>query len=254
MKREIEVWKVSHEGREAQGFPGKPLEDLYEWGLPYSPYNSNKLAFAGDGLLNSSLFESIEEIVVSFYNKDDTCQSQRDWADPLRYEILKRLSGDQYYWYIGYRTCWEMAIFDRYSKILLDMHIPYLRLWSLSELVFVDSGYEIGSGKGVVQKPVFEVKSKDLESFVAEVWPVANPAFSIEGYCMKPNSLEILYSWNKKERTPELFRRVIDECLVLFFTNSHGPRHLHFITNKMKASELADIINLADLIRKARQL
>jgi hypothetical protein len=254
IKKEIEIHQVTHGNRKYFKGPGLPLEDLYYWDTRDAPVNEHELAFAGDNLFASQAFQQIEEIRVSFYGESDDERYREAWADPLRLEILRNLAGKHRRWYIGYKSCWSMAIFDNCSEILLDMHVTGLSVWELSKVAIVDSGYRIGMGKGIVKKPIFEVGNKDLDDFVKQVWQAADPSFSIEGYCLEPGKLDRLRVWDKQQKNDDLFRQVIDECLILFYTYPSEPRHFHFITNKMDTEEMAGIINLEDLQKRAASL
>jgi len=251
--KEVELFKVNHGGREFFDGPGKPLEDLYYWGSG-NPVNNHELAFAGVNLFDSPLLQEVEEITVAFDGESSNSRCREAWADPLRAEILKRLAGKSNCWYIGYRSLWPMQIYDEYSKILLDMHIVRLPMWELSRVAFVDSGYRIGMGKGIVRKPIFEVTNSEINDFVSEVWENANPAFSIEGYCLKLSRLDRIRNWNEEQRTPELFWKIINECFAMFYTDGHEPRELNFITDKMDVDEMAKLINLDELQQMALRL
>lgn len=256
MEKEIEIQclKANLRDRGKYGFPNRPLEDLYEWRFSSSPYNNHALAFAGDGLWDSNLFDDVEEITIVFFGEDEQSFSKEAWANPLRVDILRRLAGEDYSWYIGYRR-YNLDIIDNYSEILLNMHIPRLRRWNLSDVVFVDSGRNLSGRRGVVKKPVFEVKISELDVFVHEVWPKANCYdLSIEGYCMQPGKLDLLREWNERERTPELFKEVMDECLILFHVSQHDHLFFHFITNKMDVNEFSKIIDFTELENRAKKL
>ena len=251
--KKIELWKEMHDKRQASGFPGRPLEDLYVWGLHDSPLNNHELAFAGDDLSSSVLFDDINEFKMTFHGENEESCSSKAWAHSLRANILRRLSGKDYCWYIGYRTESQMYVYDKHSEILLDTDVPRLRMWELSELAFVDSGYRNDTGKGKIIKPIFEVRNIELEVFVAEVWPKASSSFSIEGYCMPHGRLKLLRKWNERERTPELFKEIIDECFILFFTFHDDHRDFHFITNKMDLNEFSARIDFIDLQNRAKE-
>lgn len=252
---EIDWTKTIPRSREGSGFPNRALENLYIWGLPCSPFNNHELAFAGDGLCESNLFDDIAEITVAFYGEDRGCYSRELWANPFRSEILRRLAGEEHCWYIGYRTNY-LGFHDNVSKIWLGMNFfSSLMERNLSDLVFLDSGYHIGFGNGVVKKPVFEVQNHELDGFMDEVWPkVDYAAFSIEGYCMQPGKLELLREWNERERTPELFKEVINECFTLFYSSNYNHRFMQFITNKMDLDEFSRIIDFSDLQNQAKKL
>lgn len=248
----IEVKKINHLDRKFFNGPGLPLEDLYYWGNGNNPENAYQISFAGDNLCYSLELVDIQEITAMFYGEKVDDRSRESWADPIRAEILRRLAGTTRQWYIGFRSCWPLAIYDEYSKILLDMHITRLPMWEFSEIAIVDSGYRVGFGKGIVKKPILDVKNELLTDFVPEVWGSASPAFSIEGYCLEIGKLSLFRSWNEQPRTSALFKQVLDECLMLFFTFGNEPRHFHFITNKMDTEEMKQVIDLTDLEERAR--
>ena len=85
MEKEIEIQclKANLRDRGKYGFPNRPLEDLYEWRFSSSPYNNHALAFAGDGLWDSNLFDDVEEITIVFFGEDEQSFSKEAWANPL---------------------------------------------------------------------------------------------------------------------------------------------------------------------------
>lgn len=252
--KKFELREEMHDKQQDLGFPGRPLEDLYVWGLPDSPLNNHQFAFAGDDLCSSALFDDIKEFHMTFHVENEEGCGSAAWAHSLRANILTRLSGKDHCWYIGYRTERQMSVYDKHSEVLLDTDVPRLRMWELSELAFVDSGYRNNTGPGKIIKPIFEVRNIELEVFITEVWPKASSSFSIEGYCMPHGRLNLLRKWNKRERTAELFKEVIDECRILFFTSSDDHRDFHFITGKMDLDEFAKTINLNDLHDRVNEM
>jgi len=226
-----------------------PLDVLYSTGSSGMQLNSGMLAFAGDDLNKSSMFYDVRSIWVEFSGEAEL--DREAWADPLRGEMLRRLS-------VGLRKNWcidakgdvglagigsgiqnlDQVVEDQFVRLhkLLSVHITMPLPNSINSF---DRRY------AVEYPPVLVGEAVNL------CWPNAYPGAPIEGYLLPSDGIELLVRWETMPRTPELFREVLDVSDVLFTTVPSEHRHFVFFTSKLEVNRFLDLIDIEQLRKEA---
>lgn len=122
---------------------------------------------------------------------------------------------------------------------------------NLLDFVIVESE-ELYREKGA--RTYVEVPVESIDAVYSRYWSNAWPGYTIQGYQLPARRIDILKDWNLQERDQHLFRRVIDETRILFYTFPAENRHFVFLTNKFDYDQLDRMINLDNLKGMAKEI
>ena len=233
-----------------------PLDYLYEY-FPESNRNARNLhdlIFAGDGLDQSKILNDVKMFELRFYGEPDSIHYREEWADPLRADILKSLSSNERSWYLS---------FDGYSPYNLEYRdkvnvspevLDFFSRKEKNHVVFIDSHKRSKTDGKPIKRLFVEVTHEEIESAVKMIWPLAWNPETIQGYNFLANRIDLVKEWESSKKDEKLFRRLLDENEVFFFSYPEEHRHFIFISNKYSSSEFVKKIRLQDLRKKADEL
>jgi len=231
-----------------------PLEDLYYWIKGKEPINLNNLTFAGDGLYRSTLLTDVKTFSLEFDGESEDEMDREAWADPLRADVLKGLTGKDRSWYISFVGDYTEQIIKQDQRKVPEALTSYFAQKDPAEVAIVDSRPPYGYGGGIEKRFFFEVPTHEIDWFVRNIWPAAYQGYPIEGYNFASGKIARLKSWNEKSRDELLFREVIDQTFTIFYTHPEEHLYFAFLTNKLSFSEFTHLIDLEGLKRKAQDL
>jgi hypothetical protein len=210
------------------------------------------LSFAGKHLIESSILDDVRVMELLIYGENDG--GPEDWADPLRAAILARLSTPETEWYL---SC--VGNYVR-SKDPVD-YMPLVRQLQADVFDGREPDYTLvhskrKSGDRGYLRLFIRVPNSYLVRFVTYGWERAIPGDDnpIEGYSMAPGGIERLKEWDRRERDDLLFRDVMDQVQVAFYTVPAEHRSFMFVTNKLTTPEMAQLIDVEGLNRWAWQI
>jgi hypothetical protein len=230
-----------------------PLNGPYSFddGGDYPGYGY--LSFCGHDLDKSPILNDIHVFYLEF--SGETIGHREAWADNLRANVLKKISGDHFSWYLGI-TEYDAALF---SGILLKRQLDKKAAQNLQNpislmTITVDSEIKYGYGKGFIKRVFFEIPGSLIDKVVLNYWPEATQGWPIEGYCMASGQLDLFADWNNRPRDDILCKDVLDQVRLAFYTFPAEHRHFVILTNKMLLEEMVNIIQLKSLQRRARKI
>jgi hypothetical protein len=249
---EVSLWEDQVVRDQTGKITVHPFWGLY--GLSDPPkFSHGYLSFLGDIAVESPLMEEIKVFALEF--KSDPYDDDREsWADPFRIDILKRLGQNHHAWYLSL-IGWMPDKTVRDGFIPLDDHFQ--------ETVFkqegvnftsVSSEKRLGMGEGFWQRTFVEIPNKDLEEFFLKYWDAHSPGYPIEGYNFPAERIDLLKKWDEKPRDVLLFREVLDECFIAFYTEPAENRDLVFVTNKLTMEQFRTLINFEQIENSVKQL
>lgn len=258
-EKQVELFGDEVQIDESGAITHHPLDDLYyHYQDPTrEPVNNNYLTLAGDGLTKTNQFSDVKVFELGFYGEPESDIFREAWADPLRAEILKRLAGAGRSWYITFSAdVTELLIthdeqFEpRASKELYE----YLTGLGPDKTTLLNSPKPYGYGWGSTKRLFFEVPNDDIKWVVEHVWEDDMGGYPIEGYNFKSGKIALLKEWNERPRDAVLFREVLDETYMMFYTTPAENRHFTFVTNKLSLADFERQIDFGDLKRQAAGL
>ncbi len=214
-----------------------PLESLYYHfkDQRLKPANRNQLTFAGDNLMDTNICSEVKVFYLWFSGELEL--DREEWADPLRVETLKRLTGKGRSWYMSFVGDVTERFFLQDGRIVHEELFAYIANKGPDELVILDSPKPYGYGRGSKKRVFFEVQDQDLEWVVKTVWSEACGGYSIEGYNFASGRIDLLKKWNESPRDANLFREVINQTYMTFYTYPAEHRHFAFLTNQLDFSD-----------------
>jgi hypothetical protein len=252
--KNIELFEDEFQQNENGKVIHHPLDSLYYHykNQGKKPANLNHLTFAGDNLTETNIYNDVK--VFDLWFSGELELDREEWADPLRAEILKRLTGDGRSWYISFVGDVTERFFLHDEREVHEELLAYIAKKGSEDLILLDSKVPYGYGNGTKKRIFFEVLNQDLEWIVKTVWSEAYPGYSIEGYNFSSGRIDLLKQWNERSRDAHLFREVIDNSYMMFYTYPEEHRHFTFLTNKLSYFNFEQKINLEELKRRAKDL
>lgn len=222
------------------------------------------LSFSPGDLAKYSLFEDVRVFYLCIWGKAVDNQDDREaWADAIRIEVLRRLMGQHYHWYIGaigwYSNPDGSIDYQPLEEYLQQQALSPESLQSISVRSFPERSGKMVSGEWVWtespgRRTFFEIPLAFLENVAATIWSSASPGNSIEGYLLPPHSLNVLDKWGDAPLDEKLFRQVIDACPVLFSTFPEENIHFVFFTNKWTIGDMQTMLDVPSLQAMAEHL
>ena len=255
-----------------------PLRSLYYFYKDdRDPTNVNELTFAGDNLYRSQILNDVRLFDLIFHGEPPEEVYREEWADPLRTEVLKRLSGNGRSWYISFvndvtRKFVEYKgkpMYRKLSDYFSKEDLKYPAFWEEhksqefidyylqkdpGQIAVLDSGVPHGYGKGFEKRLFFEVPNEEIEQVAGIVWPGAKEVYTIQGYNFPSGRVDLLNQWGTKKWDEYLFREILDETQVFFHTWPQEHCYFRFFTNKFTFDEFQHAIQLDDLQGKAKEI
>lgn len=241
---EVELWEDEVERDETGIVVHHPLNSRYYVILGKDSVSYGHLTFAGHDLDESQILENIKVFYLEFKGEPEEIYDREEWADPLRLEVLRRLSDTNRSWYLSMIDIDHKDIGDEVEKIL-GKRLPE---------IYIQSEKPFGYGYGFIQRKILEIPNQYLSEVVQYFWSKAAPGYPIEGYNMAPGQINILKQWDKRPRNDHLFREMCDRTFISFYTFPAEHRYFVFVTNKLNYKELANLIDMKDLHAKAQKM
>ncbi len=241
---EVDLWEDEIERDESGRVTHHPLNSRYFVVLGEDTVSYGHLTFAGHDLDKSPVLGDIKVFYLEFKGEPEGSIDREEWADPLRTEVLNRLT--------DHHRCWYISIIDRWFKGVSD-EITKIAGTQLNRIE-VKSEKPFGYSYGFRSREFFEVPNHYLSDVVPYFWSEAVPGYPIEGYNMETGQMERLKQWDARPRNDQLFRDVIDSTFVNFYTFPAEHRYFVFVTNKLNYAELAGLIGLEELQIRAREI
>jgi len=246
------------EDRIKRGKDGKvihhPLNGPYRFPTGEDMPSYGHLTFGGHDLPKSPILGGVRVFYLEFFGEPTPVLYREAWADPLRIEVLQRLSQHNKSWYLScVGTYLNTSSPDGYMPIVGELQQEFFKGQEPSFAV-VQSEIQFGYGKGFHPRFFFEVPNQLLPRVVQKYWATAIPGWPMEGYNMASGQIQLLSEWDKRPRDDRLFRDVMDEVQVAFYTYPAEHRHLVFVTNKLDLGEMRRLLDLESLRRHAEKI
>jgi hypothetical protein len=229
MEKVVELWDGSPGFGESGKYKNHPLIGLYyQFKNPdKEPVNENDLTFAGDDLYKSNSFENVCSYSLEFKGEDE--MDREAWADPVRAKALKNLSYPGYSWYISVVGEFKDPIIRPDGTWVVPTNVlDYFSKKDPSQCIEVNSKNIYGYGIKPLKKIFYEIPNDEIEWFALNVLPEAYQSYSIEGYHLPSNQIQILEEWNKHDKDEELFHDVLEKVHYLFYMFPEEHRHFAF--------------------------
>jgi hypothetical protein len=231
-----------------------PLKKLYYRIEGKEATNRGYLTFVGNNLDKSKILNDIRVFNLEFFGESSDEMDREAWADPWRMEILKRLTDDQRSWYIGFFGHTTIRL-DHIDEREVPSHLlNYFSHFDPSHTTTIQSLQPLGYGNKYENKHFFEIPNWEIECVGRYFWEASYQAYPIEGYNFKSGKIENLIKWDKQPKNDLLFREVVDEVFIMFYTYPEEHRHFNFITNKLSLEEFAELINYPKLQKTINEL
>ncbi len=241
---EVNLWEDEIRRDETGKIVHHPLNSIYCFNDGSDMPGYGHLTFAGHDMDKSSILEDVKVFYLEFRGEPEEIYDREAWADPLRAEVLIRLS--------DVNRCWYMSMFDISIRDIGDM-ITEIIGKQMNQIV-VKSENAYGSGLGFRSREFVEVPNCYLSDVSRYFWSQASPGYPIEGYNMESGQIEVLRRWDLRPRDDKLFREVIDKTFVSFYTFPAEHRYFVFVTNKLNYADLANLIRLEGLQKRAKEM
>jgi hypothetical protein len=252
-KKRIELFEDDIQLSESGEVIHHPLDQLYyHYEEPgREPVNQNYLTFAGDHLTKSNLMGDLKIFHLEFSGEPEL--DGEAWANPIRAEVLKRLTDEGRSWYISFIGDITQKILLQDERTVSQEFFTYMSKINPEMYIVLDSYKPYGYGKGRKKRIFFEIPNHEIEWVVPNIWLEAWAGYPIEGYNFPSGRIGLLKNWIERPRDALLFKEVTDETYISFFSPSHH-RHFAFLTNKFTLPEFTKKINLEELIQIAQTL
>jgi len=240
---EVRLWEDEIEKDEIGKIVHHPLNSRYFVKLGEDTVSYGHLSFCGHDMDKSSILDDVKVFYLQFFGRPED-YDREDWADPLRQEVLYHITGNNRCWYLSMISRWKEGIGDLLAEIV----------GTPLNTAKVKSKNPYGRGGEFHIREFFEVPNRSLTNIVRFFWSEAYPGYPIEGYNLGSGQIETLKRWNEKLRDDLLFREVIDQTFVNFYTFPAENRYFVFVTNKLDLNGLAKLIKLEELKEQARKI
>ncbi|MCB9134022.1 MAG: hypothetical protein H6636_01250 [Anaerolineales bacterium] len=218
------------------------------------------LMFAGKDLAYSNLLDDVRLFGVTFWGEPETVYREA-WADPLRLKIFQRLARGENEWYFApgggtFPDSRKFMLFEDElpERFLKEHNLDYMIVPYMQKMKYVPEERRSVLIDEYYGQIVFETRKNLLPEFVQKYLPRVEPGEPNEGYCLRTGQIELLRQWNEQPKDDKLFRQVMDEIQIAFFTFPSEPRHFIFITNKYTFEKFVQTINLEDLNQHAKEI
>lgn len=241
---EVNLWEDEIQRDETGKFVHHPLNSRYFVRFGEDTVSYGHLTFAGHDLDKSHILDDVKVFYLEFRSDQEGTDDREGWADPLRVELLHRLSDN--------KSCWYLSIIDRWFKGV-DEKVEKILNTRLNKIE-VKSEKPFGTTYGFRPRDIYEIPNNFLPEAVNLFWSEGVPGYPIEGYNMEAGQIDILRQWDARPRDDHLFRDVIDRTFINFYTFPAENRWIVFVTNKFNYAELAELIDLEKLKVQAREL
>lgn len=232
-----------------------PLRMLYDYNeTTKKNINLNEFVFAGDYLQESKILHDIRLFEVIFHGEPQEKRWREEWADPLRADILERLSGENRSWYLSYFNPDLDICLHRQSPCGISEALQYLPQKEAQKIALIDSRLPFGYGNEHETRAFFEVPNDTVNVITQKIWSETLQPYSIQGINMMSDQISLLREWNKQERTETLFREILDIAQIFFYSWPEEQRYFRFFTSKMKVDDFCSIIRIDELREKAKEI
>lgn len=231
-----------------------PIQNLGHFSPKIGPVTYGCSSFAGHDLERSTKLINTKVFALEFFGETDEELYHEAWADPLRAEVLKKLTGKGRSWYISFVSdITERLILDDGRKVP-EKIFKYFSTMDPSRVAIIRSEIPYGAGRGFMKKLIFEIPNEEIEWAVQNIWHVSREVYPIEGYNLPSGRMDMIRNWDQKQRDDALFQDVLEKSFLLFFTYPEEPRHFKFLTNHLEKNEFAKMINIDLLQQKANEI
>ena len=253
-KYEVELteieWKYGKDG----SVEYSPLQDLASLSPIYGPISHGCLTFAGHDLYLSKLLENVRAFELTFHGEMPNERYREAWADPIRADVLKYLSGENQSWYISFVGDITERLLNNDGRKVPEKIYKYFSGMDPKRVVTVKSEKPSGYGCGFEKRIFFEIPNEEIEWAVKNIWPQAMEIYPIEGYNLPLGRMDLIKKWDQEQRDDRLFQEVMKNSLITFFTSPAEHTYFEFLTVNFDFNELAQKINLEELQRKANEI
>ncbi len=246
MEYYVHLWEDEIERDEIGKVIHHPLNSRYfiEYGKDTVSYGY--LSFAGHDLDKSDNLSDVKVFYLEFQGESKATDNRDAWADPIRERVLNCLINNQNCWYLSMIDIW-------FNNDKIENKIKRIVGKQLNQ-INIKSEKPYGDTYGYQQRIFFEVPNNHLSKIINYFWTDAAQGYPIEGYNMKGGQIDLLKKWDSKQRDDILFREVIDNTYINFYTFPAENRFFVFVTNKVNYAELADLIKLEELQELAKNM
>jgi hypothetical protein len=241
---EVDLWEDKIKYDETGRVVHHPLNSTYLIKENKDWVSYGHLTFGGHDLDKSPILDDVKVFYLEFKGEPEEVHDREEWADSLRAEALKRLT--------GINRCWYMSMIDGFFEGIGEA-IKKLVQTQLKQIE-VRSEKPFGYGHGFIPRLLFEVPNRYLSEVVRYFWSEAVPGYPIEGYNMEARRIEVFRQWDARQRDDRLFREVIDQTFISFYTIPAEHCDFVFVTNKLTYAELANLIGLEELQERAKEM
>ena len=252
---EIEYYYFGVKYNENGNILWHPLETLYhkyqDKNKNIKSVNYNDVIFAGNELYLSQKLNDVSRFDVKFFGEPDSIFDREIWANPLRAEILKSLSGENKSWYLSFVGRFTDWYLDKEEREIQQEVLNYFSNMDKSRMVDVKAKKPFGLGGGDKKRLFFEVKNEEIFDFVRMIWNDAWESYSIQGYNFESGEIYRIREWGKRVKDEMLFREILDSTQVFFYTYPEENRHFSFFSNKYSENEFKEKIHLNELRKEA---
>lgn len=253
MQRQYEVELSEDEIRRGEdgGVIHHPLDGPYCLDSDRDLPVYGRLTFDGHDLAKSVLLDDVRVFHLTFHGESADIQHREAWADPLRVEVLQRLSPEDRAWYLScVGTYLNSSSPAEYTPIVQDLE----GLLKDEQAIFAVVHSEFGFGERLHPRLFFEAPNRFLPQIVHRYWPRAIPGWPMEGYNMAPGQIDLLREWDKRPRRDRLFRDVMDQVFIAFYTFPAEHRHFVFVTSKLDLDGMRQLLDIDSLQAQATEI
>jgi len=251
---EVRLWEDKVKKDNSGRIIHHPLNGPYRFSTGADMPSYGHLTFGGHDLAESSILSDVKVFYLEFFGEPPSTLDREAWADPLRAEALQRLSHQSRAWYLSFiGDLPDTTSSTGYVSIDEELRRDLIKNEALN-FAIVRSERQYGYGKGFRTRLFVETPNRLLSNLIARYWPRAYPGDPIEGYSIASGQIEALGEWDKKLRDDQLFREVIDQVFVAFYTYPEEHRHFVFVTNKLDLNDMKQLLDLESLQQQAKEL
>lgn len=230
------------------------LAHLFHWTSNHPPQNNNALSFFGDDVGFASVPDQVQSFYIKFFGEDPSIMDREAWADPLRAEILKRLSVEGRSWYIGTYGFETKEYIQKQTNIPLASQNLFLSKFNPDNIIVIPTNPPFGMGKEIIQKVFIEVTLQDIDWAIENIWPDAFCNFPIEGYNLPSGMINELFNWSERHKDIALFNEVLQKSDSIFYTFPSEHRHFCFISNKYTLTSFIDRLKIDEMINETERV
>ena len=189
-----------------------------------------------------------------FYGEPINERYREEWADPLRAEVLERLTKSGRSWYISFIgpiTEYILGGVLHEFKFSADLY-EYLKNFDSSHYREVKS--LVPYGKDYTIRRFYEIPNVDLHWVIPKIWECAYESFSIQGFNLPSSRVDLFEKWNKQEWDDKLFSEVLDQSYLMFYTTPAEHYYFRFLTNKLDYEKMSQLLDINSLRKMAEQI